>query len=203
MAFSVTGPLRVPAHSRGLWILDSIVDGVGTAAIAGEVSGSHSAPAWLERTTVIGESLVNELTLATEVIFTGRVDSEGSQRGCVRFSFVPPSSSTPRRYRCQPDLEIASRLEVAGPSLTQTQKMAIRAEVERWLVPAFTSDRYGQPAYAQLHLGCPEQIRTGAEDRSEMGAFCHLKAPQREANLRLRLEEYLPFGLDAGTIYVT
>ena len=30
------------------------------------------------------------------------------QSGCVRFSYVPPGSLTPRRYRCQPDLEIAS-----------------------------------------------------------------------------------------------
>jgi len=46
-------------------------------------------------------------------------------------------------------------------------------------------------------------LRTGAEDGSEMGAYCHLKQPQRESNLRIRLDEYLPFGLDAGLIYVT
>jgi hypothetical protein len=47
------------------------------------------------------------------------------------------------------------------------------------------------------------EIRAGAEDGSEMGVFCHLKQPQRETNLRIRLEEYLPFGLDPGVIYVT
>jgi hypothetical protein len=36
-----------------------------------------------------------------------------------------------------------------------------------------------------------------------MGVFCFLKQPAREANLRLRLDEYLPVGLDAGLIYVT
>jgi hypothetical protein len=36
-----------------------------------------------------------------------------------------------------------------------------------------------------------------------MGVFCHLKQPQREMNLRLRLEEHLPFGLQPGIIYVT
>jgi len=70
-------------------------------------------------------------------------------------------------------------------------------------VPSFTSTRYGQPADAQLHLACPTQIARGAEDGSEMGAFCHLKQPQREANLRLRLREYLPFGLEPGLVYVT
>ena len=36
-----------------------------------------------------------------------------------------------------------------------------------------------------------------------MGAFCHLKQPQRESNLRLRLDEYLPFGLEAGILFAT
>ena len=77
------------------------------------------------------------------------------------------------------------------------------AAVHEWLLPAFTTLRYGQPAFLQLHLFCPTQIQTGAEDGSEMGAYCHLKQPQRAANLRLRLDEYLPFGLEAGLIYVT
>jgi hypothetical protein len=125
----------------------------------------------------------------------------------VRFSFVPAGSKTPRRYRCQPDLEIARRTEEAekkkGAKLTPPESKALRQEIQEWLVPSFTSDRYGQPAYAQLHLACPRQITTGAEDGSEMGTFCHLKQPQREANLRLRLEEYLPFGLEPGILYVT
>ena len=63
--------------------------------------------------------------------------------------------------------------------------------------------RYGRPEYAQLRLSAPLEIRTGAEDGSEMGAFCNLKQPQRESNLRLRLQEYLPFGLEPGIIYAT
>jgi len=144
------------------------------------------------------------------VIFSATVEAERRQEGCVRFSFVPPGSATPRRYRCQPDLEIKTQIEeaekaaqAAGTTLTLAEQDAIRAEIEGWLVPAFTSERYGQPAYAQLHLACPKQIVTGAEDGSEMGAFCHLKQPQREANLRLRLQEYLPFGLEPGLIVVT
>jgi len=72
-----------------------------------------------------------------------------------------------------------------------------------WLEPAFTSVHYGHPAYCQLSHYCPDQIRTGAEDGSEMGAFCTLRNPQREANLRIRLQEYLPVGLTPGLIYVT
>ena len=36
-----------------------------------------------------------------------------------------------------------------------------------------------------------------------MGAFSELKQPQRRANLRLRLEDYMPFGLDPTVILVT
>lgn len=221
IAFSLTGPLRVPEHAEGLWLLDSIVDGVAVPPTAARVpaitgpSGPSGPPTWLERVTILGPSFVKELPMASEVIFTEPVVAERQQAGCVRFSFVPTgpapiASVTPHRYRCQPDLEIAARIEEAvkqaealGLTLGQAQRDAIRRAIERWLAPTFTSTRYGQPAYAQLHLACPRQIQTGAEDGSEMGAFCHLKQPQREANLRLRLEEYLPFGLEPGIIYVT
>jgi len=36
-----------------------------------------------------------------------------------------------------------------------------------------------------------------------MGAFHNLFQPQRETNLRVRLDEYLRFGLEAGIIYVS
>jgi len=213
MAFCLTGPLHIPSHAEGLWLLDSIVDGVAvppnaqrTAALASP-TGGFGPPAWLERVTIFGRASVRELTLASEVIFTEPVTTERKQTGCVRFSFVPPTSVTPRRYRCQPDLEVSTQIEqreqATGVKLTQAQRNAVRAAIEKWLLPGFTSTRYGQPAYAQLHLNCPRQIATGAEDGSEMGAFCHLKQPQRTANLRLRLEEYLPFGLEPGIIYVT
>ena len=72
-----------------------------------------------------------------------------------------------------------------------------------WLLPSFTDTRYGQPTYAQLARRCPAQIAQGAEDGSEMGAYCHLKQPQRLSNLRLRLQEYLPFGREAAIVLVT
>jgi hypothetical protein len=70
-------------------------------------------------------------------------------------------------------------------------------------VPSFTALRYGLPGYGQLRLATPREIRTGAEDGSEMGVFCHLKQPQRQTNLRIRLDEYLPLGLVPGVVFVT
>jgi hypothetical protein len=142
----------------------------------------------------------------SESIATALVQTQRTQAGCVRFSFVPAGSRTPRRYRCQPDLAadkaIAEALAI-NPALTAAQRAQIRAAVVARVVPAFTTVRYGQPAYAQLRTHSPLELRTGAEDGSEMGVYCHLKQPQREANLRLRLDEYLPFGLEAGLIFAT
>ena len=80
---------------------------------------------------------------------------------------------------------------------------ALRASVVARMLPSFTATAYGQPAYLQLRLSTPVEIRTGAADGAEMGAYCQLKQPQRESNLRTRLEEYLPFGLESGPIYIT
>jgi hypothetical protein len=210
IAFSITGPLRLPNHADSLVLLDSIVDGLGGTAIAATGTDNEPGPpGTLERVTIFGRSFFRKLPLASEVIFTEPVSTDQRQEGCVRFSFVPHPSLThpltPRRHRCQPDLEIATRTERAeqnGP-LTPAQKAALIAEVRARVVPSFTSIHYDDPGYAQLHLNCPVEIRTGAEDGSEMGVFSHLKQPQRETNLRIRLEEYLPFGLDPGIIYVT
>jgi hypothetical protein len=140
------------------------------------------------------------------VIFEGLVTAERIQVGCVRFSYVPAGSRTPRRYRSQPDLAerraIAAEEARSGP-LVPAQRDAVRAIVRQRVKPEYTAEAYGAPAYLQLSLGCSAEITTGAEDGSEMGAYCHLKQPQREANLRIRLGEYLPFGLDYGIIYAT
>ena len=206
IAFGITGPLRVPNQSDSLTILDSIVDGLGGSALAdtGTVN-QPGPPISLERVTILGSSFTRQITLATEVIFTDQVIAEQRHAGCVRFSFVPVNSITPQRYRCQPDLAIQTAIEKAEKAapLTPAQRAAITAQVQARVVPSFTSIHYGDPGYAQLRLGCPIEIRTGADDGSEMGVFCHLKQPQRETNLRIRLEEYLPFGLNPGVIYVT
>jgi hypothetical protein len=191
---SITGPLRLPVDVADLVVRDSIVDSPepAVAAIAASDSGDRPGPvATLERVTVFGRVHVRELTLASEVLFTAPVIAERRQGGCARFSFLPDGSETPLRYRCQPDLLRERAAQAAG-----------RADPGP-LAPSFTDREYGRPGYAQLAPECPAELRTGAEDGSEMGAFSRLRQPQREANLRVRLDEYLPFGLDAALIYVT
>jgi hypothetical protein len=198
----IRGPLKLADTVPKLRISESIVDG------AVEAKGGYVQ---IESSTLLDTTQARTFEVSN-TIFNDLVTVTRRQTGCVRFSFVPPGSRTPRRYRCQPDLEIASRIEQFEKSpdfqmLTEGQKKArqdkIRADVVSWLVPGFTSTRYGHPAYGQLSRSCPRQIAEGAEDGSEMGAFGFLKQPQREANLRVVLEEYLRFGLEAGPFYVT
>jgi hypothetical protein len=70
-------------------------------------------------------------------------------------------------------------------------------------VPHFTSLRYGDPGYAQLRSATARVIREGADGGGEIGVTHPLYQPQRETNLRIRLDEYLRFGLAAGIFYVT
>ncbi|MHC1767282.1 MAG: hypothetical protein AB9869_23885 [Verrucomicrobiia bacterium] len=114
----------------------------------------------------------------------------------------------PRRYRCQPDLEIAEQVEAAVRAsglgtISAAEREAIQRTVVARLLPAFTSLRYSDPGYGQLRMAAPRQIRAGADDEAEMGAFHDLFQPQRESNIRTRLREYLRFGLEAGVFYET
>jgi hypothetical protein len=183
---SICGSITLAASLMSLHIVDSIVDGAGNMAIAAPASACD-----ISTSTVYGHATMRSLE-ASECIFTDALRVERRQTGCVRFSYLPDGSQTPRRYRCQPDLALKGLTRPAG-----------RARIHARLRPAFTSTQYGHPAYAQLSHACAEELRTGAEDGSEMGVFSHLKQPQREANLRTSLEEYLRFGLEAGFFFVT
>jgi hypothetical protein len=171
--------------------------------VAATPGGDQPAPpSSFVRTTLLGPVHVKELTLGSECIFAGLLTAERRQAGCVRFSYVPRGARTPVRYRCQPDLEITTQTN----ALQQKDPAHINAltqSIQGWLLPAFTSTRYGSPAYGQLSRNCPVQIRTGAEDGSEIGAFYFLKGPQRESNLLASLDEYLRLGLEAGIFYVS
>ncbi len=204
------GPITFSTAPPDTTTLRELALDTARPAIAADDGGDvPGPPTSLVRTTVFGEVHVQELN-ASEVIFNVRVISKRRQQGCIRFSFVPEGSETPRRFRCQPDFEITQETEAAeraaaaaGTTLSAMDRDAIRDDVRSWLLPSFTDIHYGLPGYGQLLVSCPKQIQTGAEDGSEMGAFCFLKQPQRVISLRVRLQEYLPFGLEPGLIYVT
>jgi hypothetical protein len=201
-AFSVMGPVRLPDHARGLVLLDCVVDGAGVAALAGPAANTAGPAARIERCTLRGVVRLRQIDLGSDSIFDGPVAVQRRQVGCLRFCWVSEASLTPRRYRCQPDLAVRRAFEAAGP-LTAAQQAALRARIALRVQPEYVSEAYGQPAYLQLSGGVAPEIATGSEDGADMGVWCHLKQPQRIANLKLRLDEYLPFGLSAALIPVT
>ncbi|MDD5412822.1 MAG: hypothetical protein PHF31_15705, partial [Methylobacter sp.] len=186
----ITAPLHIVADAE-VSLRECVVDATAQNLIAFRGPGADTlAPGGaltLENCTVIGKVHTHELTLASDCIFAAELTTgdtwkaplwaERRQQGCVRFSYVPPGSRTPRRYHCQPEGD--------GQGI--------------W--PEFTSLHYGDPSYCQLLQSVSDKIRRGAHDESEMGVLHGLYQPQRETNLLVRLEEYLRFGLEAGLIY--
>ncbi|HEU5213948.1 MAG TPA: hypothetical protein VFU30_00250 [Gaiellaceae bacterium] len=195
---SITGPLRIQEEANHLVVTDGIVDApAGPAeriAVAADDTGAPGPESTFERVTVLGDVIVRELTLASDSIFTeGRLHAERRQAGCMRFcSFELQGAHTPRRYRCQPDL-----VRIAAPDAETAGVETLRVR------PWFTTSRYGEPAYLQLGRSVAREIREGADDGAEMGAYHLLQQPFRETNLRIRLDEYLPFGLEPGIVHVT
>jgi len=189
---SIVGGLRV--HEDAIaQVSDSIVDATDQTRVAFAAPDGTSAGGELSVVagTVIGKVHARILRLVSNSILAARlaagdawpfpVHAERRQEGCVRFSYVPPGSRTPRRHACQP---------ASAADATRVQ-------------PLFTASRYGHPAYCQLALRGATELRTGSDDDSEMGAYHSLYAPQRETNVTVRLEEYLRFGLEAGILYAS
>ena len=166
----VLGPVETAEGVR-VAITDSVVD-AGDPDADAFTGGALT----LDESTVVGQVHADRVDISNSLLL-GLVLVRRRQIGCVRFSYLPPDSRTPARYRCQPD-DPANR-------------------------PLFTSLRYGDPGYAQLRPATPDAIRRGADDEGEMGVTHHLHQPQRETNLRIRLDEYLRFGLSAGLIYAS
>jgi hypothetical protein len=185
--------------------IDSLAD-TGVALAAADDGKLAAGELRLVRTTVIGIIHVRALELAEHALVTGTVVSEQQQQGCVRFSYLPSDSRVPRRYRCQPEWAVQRARDAAqrlDPSVGPDVLAQLEARIRSSLRPVFTTGRFGQPGYLQLHASCPVEIRTGAENGSEMGIFQSLGQAQCEANVRARMEEYLRFGLESGIFYVT
>lgn len=179
-----TGPLVTVSAS------DSILDATAPTGIAytsvNAANNGAGGPLTLNGCTVIGKVHATELTLVSNSIFWASLAAadtweapliaDRKQSGCVRFSFLPVGALTPRQFKCV-------QQALASPQ------------------PIFFSLRYGAPGYAKLLAFTSNLIRRGASDAGEMGAFHFLLAPLREADLRVRMLEYLPVGMEFGVIY--
>jgi hypothetical protein len=164
----------------------SVYEVVPPATSTPKTAATGGASLTLNACTVLGRVHASLLSLVTNTIFwafepkggpSGLV-SDRKQKGCVRYSFLPCDAVTPPPYDCV-------NQAIAAPQ------------------PLFVTTLYGQPGYMKL-LPCTDpSIRRGADDGSEMGVYHSLLAPQREDDLKIRLQEYLPVGLESGLIYQT
>lgn len=189
-------------------VADSAIDGGGdnAIAIAGPDGISPCGEVDLSAVTVIGGIVARETELVEDSLLTGLSSFERTQAGCVRYSYVPYGSTTPRRFRCQPDLAIDAAIAAAaqgGTGLSAAAQQAIRANAAAQVAPAFVSRRAGSPGYLQLADRGPAEIAGGAESGDEMGIFRSLYNGRRESNLNVRLGEYLRIGLEAGIIHAS
>jgi hypothetical protein len=205
---SIVGAIRVRqdevrADPVNLCVTDSVIDATSLTrpAIAGVGSPCAFVNLRLERSTVFGTVHVHSLEIASNAIFASSLRVARRQVGCVRFSYVPDGSRTPRRYRCQPETAVQTLIEAASLETPTRIPSDLEQNLERERVrPSFDSTRYGTPTYARLALGCAPEITHGADDESEMGVYHDLFEPQRTANLQSRLEEFVPAGFDVGLI---
>ncbi|MBL8651935.1 MAG: hypothetical protein JNL35_16220 [Sphingopyxis sp.] len=150
------------------------------------------------RSTIFGRTAVRSIE-AENSLFLGTARAAQRQRGCVRFSYAPPTSRVPRRYRCQPDLTISEAEQAAGGPVSDLEKLRLA----RSTVPIFTASAYPASAFGQLALAGPDGIAAGAFGGAEMGAGFGAGTPFRRANLTDMLDEYLPFGLVAAPLFQT
>jgi len=189
-----------------IYISDSILDATSSSAIALGAPEKLCAFSILDirRCTVFGQVQTHSITLAENCIFTGIIRDCRRQQGCMRFCYVTPGSRTPKRFECQPDLVERAVLALAQQdNLSTAERSVLLAQERARVIPEFNSVRYGTATYCQLSDRCATEITNGADDESEMGAFHDLYQPQREANLRARLNEYTPAGMSVGIIFAS
>lgn len=185
----ILGALRVEPQAS-VTLTDCILDATAPDQVlyAGLNSKSEGARLSVAECTLVGRVNARRID-ASNCIFLCTPAQSGDwrapvkvqrrQEGCVRYCWIPPQSRTPSRFQCLPE----------------------SADSPAEATPQFTSLRYGHPGYAQLAVSSGARLLVGADDESEPGALHHLHAAQRQTNLRVRLDEYLRAGLEAGIFY--
>ena len=144
-------------------------------AFASLAIATFSGETRLTRTTVLGPLAVHRLD-ASECILDDVALAEDAQHGCIRFSAYATGSVAHQPYES---------VTVAPAA------------------PLFRDRTFGRPHYARLRENVDADIVTGregasimagAENGSEMGAFCREKIPLKRRGLTQKFAEYMPIG---------
>jgi hypothetical protein len=208
---SVIGRIRVDSPETGfealpLNISDSVLDASGLRHRA--IAGTDDRRAWvhlsLSHVTVLGGAEVHSVGLAEDSIITGALDCERRQTGSVRFCYLGPGSRTPQRTACQPDAAIARvAAEITRGRPAERDRERLKALTTARLVPRFDSVQFGQPAYARLAEDSAPELKGGAQDEGELGAYHDLWQPLRVADLQTQLRQFAPPGVDIDIRFAT
>lgn len=204
LASCVVGPIVV-AHERpphdavAVTISDSILDcGAEEPPALFGTGRPAAALLTLLRSTVFGSIDVERVELVEDSVLTGRLECLHRQHGEVRFSYLDPTSGTPRRTRCQPEHAVDSLDTDAFGDLE-----AAKAAVIRRLRPVFDSDSAHDEAYGRLAEITAQELRSGAHDGGELGAYHDLWQDQRVDALRRRLATVVPADTDIDIRFAT
>lgn len=118
---SICGAIALADSVTHLTLTDSIIDAGPVETDEPRALLAPGTDVAIATTTVLGTTAVRSLE-ASDSLFHGLINSQRRQVGCVRFSYVPQGSQTPRRFRCQPDLSLTEHIgalpvAIAGFSL--------------------------------------------------------------------------------------
>lgn len=164
---SIVGEITVDAGAGGIierLVLRDTIVAAPTVGVPAIDLGLGTVE--MERVTVLGGARVNRL-FASEALVAGELTVTDNQHGCFRFSAAPPNSQHPPAYE-------SSFLEIPAQY--------------------FVSQRFGDAGFAQLSDLAPDEIRRGAENRSEIGAWSSRVDPIRRDGLRAKVREFQPVG---------
>jgi hypothetical protein len=172
----ILGPVRATGTfgAEEMLVTDTIIHAADPAEDALALDLDTGAIA-LSRCTVLGRAKVHRID-ASESFLHDVVEVDDTQHGCVRFSAWATGSTLPRRYESVP--------------------IEPRADL-------FVARSFGEPGFAQLVATTGSEILEGAEDGSEMGAFCREKSAIRERSILIKYQEYLPLGMEPWIVHVT
>lgn len=128
----------------------------------------------IDDSTVFGDIVVGRID-ASHLLVDGQVHVEDRQAGCFRFSAAAGGSRLPHPYRSH---VFASRLPPAH----------------------IVSRRFGDPGYAQLSEAAPATLREGGEGGVEIGVYRRALDPIKRADLRAKLDEFMPINVIAQPV---
>lgn len=193
----IFGPLEIPSTSvYGLAISDSIIQsGTSNYAITGRTRKPHNGEppnalcndknytcaTYINRSTILGTCFFSELYTSNS-LFNETVSVQNQQIGFCRYSYCPPNSKTPVKFRCQ-----------QGDDNADTKILH---------APIFVSSHYSDAGFARLSQVCPGEIVQGGEEERQIGVFHHFQSPNILDKLKHTIEDNLPVGLEANIFLV-